>query len=281
MEFITLNNGIKMPMVGFGVYQLTDSDQCEQLVLDALTAGYRLIDTAASYGNEEAVGQAIKKSGVPRDELFVTSKLWIQDASEQGAKQAYQNSLEKLGLDYLDLYLIHQPYGDIYGAWRGLTEIYKADRVRAIGVSNLYPDRLVDLILHNEITPAVNQIEVHPFFQNAEYLELMKNKSVQVEAWGPLAEGKNDIFENEVLKSIGTKYRKSVAQVILRWQLQCGVVTIPKSTHKERIYENINIFDFSLEKDDMKQITALDTNKSVVGDFTKPFIVEMLCSRKM
>ncbi|QQO08697.1 aldo/keto reductase [Breznakiella homolactica] len=276
MNYVTLHNGIKMPVLGFGVYQIEDPAQCEQAVMDALETGYRSIDTAAAYKNEEAVGRAIKRSGVPRDELFITTKLWVQDQGYEKAKIAFNKSLERLGLDYLDLYLIHQPFGDYYGSWRAMEELYKEGRVRAIGVSNFYPDRLVDLILHNEIAPMVNQVETHPFNQQIKSAKLMKENGVQIESWGPFAEGQNNIFTNEVLSSIGAKYQKSPAQVILRWLIQREVVVIPKSVHKERIAENFSVFDFELNPEDMEKIAALDTGESVFFSHRDPEVVTML-----
>ena len=263
MKKVILNNGVEMPMLGFGVFQIMDQNQCEQCVLDALMSGYRLIDTAAAYLNEEAVGKAIKRSTVPRQELFITTKVWVQDAGYENTKQALETSLNKLGLEYLDLYLIHQPYGDIYGSWRAMEKMNREGKVRAIGVSNFTSERLIDLILHNEITPAVNQVEIHPFYQQAAARQILDEYKVQPEAWGPFAEGKNNMFRNEVLTEIGKKYDKSVAQVILRWNVQNGVVSIPKSVHKERIEENLNIWDFELSTDDMKNIAALDTNQTL------------------
>ncbi len=281
MKTVKLNNGIEMPILGFGVYQVPDAKQCEQCVFDAIQAGYRLVDTAAVYGNEEAVGRAIKKSGVARKELFVTTKLWIQDAGYEKAKKAFEKSLAKLQLDYLDLYLIHQPYGDIYGSWRAMEELYKEGKIRAIGVSNFQPDRLVDLILHNEVVPAVNQVETHPFCQQTESNRTMKEYGVQIESWGPFAEGKNNMFQNEALVSIGKKYGKTAAQVILRWLTQRDVVVIPKSVHKERIIENFNIFDFELNAADMEAIGKLDTGKSLFFDHRNPQRVKMLSSIKL
>lgn len=280
MQTVTLNNGVKMPILGFGVYQITDLDVCEQCVYDALMTGYRLIDTAAAYQNEEAVGRAIKRSGVPREEMFVTTKLWIQDAGYESTKKAFAKSLERLQLDYLDLYLIHQPFGDVYGSWRAMEELYREGKIRAIGVSNFQMDRLVDLIIHNEVVPAVNQIETHPFCQQIESAKLMKEYNVQIESWAPFAEGRNNIFQNEVLVSIAQKYNKSVAQVILRWLTQRGIVAIPKSVHKERIIENFNIFDFELSQEDMKMIATLDTKKSLFFSHNDPEIVKWLCNRK-
>lgn len=278
MEFVTLNNGVKMPQLGFGVYQIRDAAQCEQAVLDAIASGYRLIDTAASYGNEEAVGNAIKKCGVPREELFITTKLWISDTNYEGAKAAFQKSLDRLGLDYLDLYLIHQPLNDYYGAWRAMEELYKEGKVRAIGVCSFYPDRLADLMAFNEIAPAVNQVEANVFFQQNESQKYMQSKGVVMESWAPFAEGKNGLFSNPVLEKIGAKYGKSIAQVVLRWQLQRGIVCIPKSVKKERMEENINVFDFALDKEDMAQIAVLDTGKSCFFDHRDAAVVENLAS---
>ncbi|MEM5008464.1 aldo/keto reductase [Priestia megaterium] len=263
MQKVTLNNGIEMPILGFGVYQIEDENQCEQTVYDALKAGYRLIDTAAAYMNEESVGRAIKRSDVPREELFITTKLWVQDAGYESTKKAFEKSLERLQLDYLDLYLIHRPFGDVYGSWRAMEELYREGKIKAIGVSNFEMDRLVDLMVHNEVIPAVNQIETHPFCQQIESAKYMKEHNIQIESWGPLAEGKNNIFQNEVLVAIGEKYNKSVAQVILRWLTQRGVVAIPKSVRKERIIENFNIFDFELSKEDLERITAIDKKQSL------------------
>src|SRR5947209_2719554 len=248
---VPLNNGVEIPILGFGVFQVSDAEVCERSVYEAIRTGYRLIDTAASYGNEEAVGRAIKRGGVPREELFVTTKLWIQDAGYESAKRAFERSLQRLQLDYLDLYLIHQPFGDVYGSWRAMQELYREGRTRAIGVSNFQPDRLMDLIVHNEVVPAVNQIEAHPFNQQIETQKFLQENNVQIESWGPFAEGKHNIFENELLRSIAGKYQKTVAQVIVRWLTQRGVVAIPKSVRKERIVENFNIFDFDLSPEDM------------------------------
>ena len=281
MQKVILNNGVEMPILGFGTYQITDADLCEQCVYDALMIGYRLIDTAASYQNEEAVGRAIKRSGVPREEIFVTTKLWIQDAGYESTKKAFAKSLERLQLDYLDLYLIHQPFGDVYGSWRAMEELYREGKIRAIGVSNFQMDRLVDLIIHNEVVPAVNQIETHPFCQQIESAKLMKEYNVQIESWAPFAEGRNNIFQNEVLGSIAQKYNKSVAQVILRWLTQRGIVAIPKSVHKERIIESFNIFDFELSQEDMEMIATLDTKKSLFFSHNDPEIVKWLCNRKL
>ena len=266
MEYVTLNNGVKMPMEGFGVFQVPEAAVCEQAVSDALAVGYRLIDTAAAYFNEEAVGAAIQKSGIAREELFLTTKLWIQDAGYESAKRAFQVSLDKLGTDYIDLYLIHQPMNDFYGAWRAMEEMYGEGRIRAIGICNFYPDRLTDLCLNAKVIPAVNQVELHPFFAQTGALENMKAFGVQPEAWGPMAEGKHGIFTHPVLTEIGAKYGKSAAQTALRWNVQRGVVIIPKSTHRERMEENFNIWDFSLSDEDMAAITALDLGHSEIID---------------
>jgi len=270
-----------MPILGFGVFQVTDLAECERSVLDAISSGYRLIDTAQSYGNEEAVGRAIKNSSVPREELFITTKLWIQSEGYEDTKKAFESSLQKLQLDYIDLYLIHQPYGDIYGEWRAMEELYKEGKVRAIGVSNFHPDRLIDLIVHNEIVPAVNQIETHPFHQQLDTQDFLVENNVQIESWGPFAEGKNDIFSNELLLSIGKKYNKSIAQVILRWLTQRGVVAIPKSVRKERMEENINIFDFQLTNEEIASIQTLDTKASSFFDHRDPAMVKWLGERKL
>lgn len=269
MQTVCLNNGVQMPLEGFGVFQVPDAAQCEQAVSDALEAGYRLIDTAAAYMNEEAVGNAIRTSDIPRKDLFITTKLWVQDADYESAKKAFETSLNKLGLEYLDLYLIHQPFHDYYGAWRAMEELYKEGRIRAIGVSNFYPDRLVDLCVNAEIIPAVNQVECHPFFQQKDALKVMKEYGVQPEAWGPFAEGKNNFFQNPILAEIAAKYGKSVDQVALRWNVQRGVVVIPKSVHKERIQENFNIWDFELSDKDMETISDMDIGHSeIINHFT-------------
>lgn len=276
MEYVTLNNGIQMPKLGFGVYQIRDAAQCEQAVLDAVSVGYRLIDTAASYGNEEAVGRAVKRCGIPREELFLTTKLWISDTSYEGAKAAFHKSLERMGLDYLDLYLIHQPLNDYYGAWRAMEELYQEGLVRAIGVCSFYLDRLADLIAFQKVAPAVNQVETNVFFQQREAQEYMQSKGVVMEGWAPFAEGKNNLFQNQVLLSIGEKHHRSAAQVVLRWLLQRNIVCIPKSVKKERMEENIQVFDFSLDEEDLRAIAALDTGKSCFFDHRDPLVVEQL-----
>ncbi len=276
MQKVILNNGIEMPILGVGVFQVDDLKVCEQNVLDALEIGYRSIDTAAAYQNEEAVGNAIKKSGIKREEIFVTTKLWIQDAGYENAKKAFEKSLKKLQLDYLDLYLIHQPFGDVYGSWRAMEELYKEGKIRAIGVSNFYDDRLIDLIIHNEIVPAVNQVETHVFNQQIESQKFMQENKVQIESWGPFAEGKNNMFQNELLKSIAEAHNKSVAQVILRWLIQRNIVVIPKSIHKDRLQQNFDIFDFELSGDEMNKIVTLDGGKSLFLDHRNPEIVEWL-----
>ena len=281
MKTVKLNNGVEMPILGFGVYQIPDYDECKRAVLDALETGYRLIDTAAAYFNEKAVGDAIKESGINRKELFITTKLWINNAGYENAKKGFEASMEKLQLDYLDLYLIHQPFGDYYGSWRAMEELYENKKVRAIGVCNFYPDRLMDLAEHNKIKPAINQIETHPFFQREYDNEIMKNYGTQIESWGPFAEGRNDMFTNPILSEIGKKYNKSAAQVILRWLIQRNVVVIPKSVHKERIIENFNIFDFELSADDMNKIKSMDTGKSLFFSHSDIELVKLLFSIKV
>lgn len=276
-----LNNGVEMPILGFGVYQIPDYDECKRAVLDALETGYRLIDTAAAYFNEKAVGDAIKESGINRKELFITTKLWINNAGYENAKKGFEVSMEKLQLDYLDLYLIHQPFGDYYGSWRAMEELYENKKVRAIGVCNFYPDRLMDLAEHNKIKPAINQIETHPFFQREYDNEIMKNYGTQIESWGPFAEGRGDMFTNPILSEIGKKYNKSTAQVILRWLIQRNVIVIPKSVHKERMIENFNIFDFELSADDMNKIKSMDTGKSLFFSHSDIEIVKFLISKKV
>ena len=281
MEYTKLNNGVEMPLEGFGVFQVPDLKQCEDSVLDAISAGYRLIDTAAAYNNEEAVGAAIAKCGVSREELFITTKLWVQDMSYEGAKAGFETSMKKLGLDYLDLYLLHQPMGDYYGAYRALEELYKDGKIRAIGVCNFYPHVITDLCETVDIIPAVNQVELHPFFQQEDALKVMKDYGVCPEAWGPFAEGRNGIFTHPVLTEIGSKYGKSPAQVALRWNVQRGVVVIPKSVHKERIEQNFNIWDFTLSYDDMDKISALDIGHSEIVNHYDPGFVKMLHGLKV
>ena len=279
MEHRILNNGVEMPVLGFGVYQVGET-VCEQCVRDAIAAGYRSIDTASAYLNERAVGRAIWRSGVPREELFITTKLWVQDAGYESTKRAFAKSLERLQLDYLDLYLIHQPFGDVYGSWRAMEELYREGAVRAIGVSNFQPDRLVGLILHNEVAPAVNQVETHPFCQQAEAAAVMASEGVQIESWAPFAEGRNNLFGNGTLVSLAAKYRKSVAQVVLRWLIQRGVVVIPKSVRPERMAENIDVFDFHLAPEDMDLIATLDTRRSCFLSHRDPETVKWLGTMK-
>lgn len=278
MEKVKLNNGVEMPILGFGVYQITDAAICEQCVYDAIRAGYRLIDTAAAYDNEEAVGKAIKRSGVAREELFVTTKLWISDAGYESAQQAFNQSLERLGLDYLDLYLIHQPYGDVHGSWRAMEELYKEGRIRAIGVSNFQPDRVMDFICNTQIVPAVNQIELHPFCQQVEAARFLADNGVQTQSWAPFAEGRNGLFENEILLSIARKHQKSVAQIVLRWMIQRNIAVIPKSVREERIIENRSVFDFKLSADDITQIATLDRRESAFFDHRNPEMVKWICN---
>lgn len=278
---VALNNGVEMPRLGFGVFQVSDPAECERSVRAALEVGYRLLDTAASYLNEEAVGRAIAASGVPRQELFVTTKLWVQDASYAGAKQAFEASLRKLGLDYLDLYLIHQPYGDVHGAWRAMQELYQAGRIRAIGVSNFAPDRLMDLLVQHEVKPAVNQVETHPFHQQVAAQQFMVDHGIQLEAWGPFAEGKNGLFGNEVLRQLAARHQKTVAQVVLRWLTQRGVVAIPKTVSAERMRENLACFDFTLSADELQAIAPLDTRASLFFDHRDPAMVKRISERRI
>lgn len=266
MDSITLNNGIKMPLLGFGVFQITDENVCEESVLNALKAGYRMIDTAACYGNERAVGSAVKKSGIPREEIFISSKVWIQDAGYEATKKSFEKSLENLQTDYLDLYLIHMPYGNYHGSYEVMEELYKAGEIKAIGVCNFLPDRLIDLILSHNVVPSVNQIEFHPFSQQIELRKVMEKYDIKTMAWAPFAEGQNDIFRNEILAAIGEKYGKTPAQVILRWMRQSNIIAIPKSVHKERIYENYDIDDFELSAQDVHEIEQMDTGKSLILD---------------
>jgi 2,5-diketo-D-gluconate reductase A len=280
MEYVKLNNGVKMPILGFGVFQIPDAIECEKCVLDAFEVGYRLIDTAASYGNEEAVGNAITKCGIAREELFITTKLWIKSEGYKLTKDAFEVSLKKLQIDYLDLYLIHQPYGDVYGEWRAMEELYKEGKIRAIGVCNFHPDRLMDLITHNNIIPAVNQIETHPFNQQIASHQFLQENHIQIQSWGPFAEGKNDIFQNEILGSIGKKYNKTIAQVTLRWLIQTDIVAIPKSVQKHRMKENFDIFDFQLSPNDLALIRTLDTNTSSFFDHRDPAMAKWLGNYK-
>jgi 2,5-diketo-D-gluconate reductase A len=277
---VTLNNGVEMPVLGFGVFQIPP-DQTEQTVADALGAGYRSLDTAAAYNNEEAVGRAIAGSGIPRDELFVTTKLWVQDPGEDNTKRAFEASLRRLGLDYVDLYLIHQPYGDYYSEWRAMQQLHQEGRIRAIGVSNFHPDRLVDLIDHNEIIPAVNQIETHPFHQRVTDQQLMHERGVQIESWGPFAEGRNNLFTDPILSQIAETHGKSVAQVVLRWLVQRNVVVIPKSVRPDRMAQNLDIFDFTLTGDQMSQIASLDAGASLFFDHRDPAMVSSLGGRRI
>ena len=273
---VTLNNGVPMPLLGFGVFQIADLAECERAVTDALSVGYRLLDTAASYGNEEAVGRAIKDSRVPREELFITTKLWITDAGYEKTRGAFDRSMKRLQLDTLDLFLIHQPVGDVYGAWRVMEELYREGRIRAIGVSNFHPDRVMDFLMHHEVKPAVNQIETHPFHQQVEAQKFLRDNGIQMESWGPFAEGKNNIFHNELLQSIAGNHGKSIAQVVVRWLTQRGIVAIPKSVKKERMAENFDIFDFSLTEEEMRAIGTLDTGTSSFFDHRDPAMIKWL-----
>jgi len=281
MQKIILNNGLEMPILGFGVFQIPDPTECERCVIDAINTGYRLIDTAVSYMNESAVGHGIKNCGIDRKELFITTKLWVQDHGYDNTKKSFQQSLDRLQLDYLDLYLIHQPYGDIHGSWRAMEELYEAGKIKAIGVANFQMDRLMDLIAFNKIPPAINQIETHPFNQQIESQNFLTENNVQIEGWGPFAEGKNNIFQNEVLVSIADKYNRSVAQIILRWLTQRGVVVIPKSVRKERMEENFNVFDFALNADEIEKIKSLDTKTSLFFDHRNPEIIKWMANRKL
>lgn len=278
MEYVTLNNGIKMPQLGFGVFQIPDGKDTEQAVSDALEVGYRSIDTAAAYDNEEAVGRAVAESGIPRDEIFITTKLWVSDVSYEGAKRGFETSLKKLGVDYIDLYLIHQPLSDIFGAWRAMEELYEQGVIRAIGVANFYPDMLANLIAFSNVEPAVNQVEANVYFQQWAAQKYMESKGVAMEGWAPFAEGKNDLFQNEALETIAKAHGKSVAQVVLRWLLQRGIICIPKSVKKERMQENFDVFDFTLTPEDMQLIKTLDTDKSQFFDHRTPEAVEMLAN---
>jgi 2,5-diketo-D-gluconate reductase A len=281
MQNVKLNNGVEIPQLGFGVFQITDSSECERSVVDAVQTGYSHIDTAASYQNEEAVGRGIKQSGVAREKLFITTKLWIQRNGYEGTLKAFENSLKRLQVDYIDLYLIHQPFGDVYGEWRAMEELYQQGKVKAIGVSNFPPDRIMDLIIHNKITPAINQIEVNPFHQQIDTQKFLQDNRVQIEAWAPFAEGRNHIFQNELLLSIAAKHKKSVAQVILRWLLQRGIIVLSKSVRKERMIENMNVFDFELNTEDMAAVPTLDTKTSSFFDHRNPDMVKWLGERKL
>jgi 2,5-diketo-D-gluconate reductase A len=281
MQTVKLNNGVEIPILGFGVFQITDPAECERCVVDAIQTGYSHIDTAASYQNEEAVGRGIKQSGVAREKLFITTKLWIQSNGYEGTLKAFENSLKRLQLDYIDLYLIHQPFGDVYGEWRAMEELYQQGKIRAIGVSNFHPDRIMDLMVHNKITPAVNQIEVNPFQQQIDTQKFLHDNSVQVEAWAPFAEGRNNVFQNELLLSIAAKHNKSVAQVILRWIVQRGIIALAKTTRKERMIENTSVFDFELTTEDLAAITTLDTRTSSFFDHRNPEMVKWLGERKL
>lgn len=276
MDMVQLNNGVQMPQLGFGVFQMTDLAECEQAVVDAIASGYRLIDTAAAYHNEAAVGRAIKRSGVAREELFITSKLWVSDASYERAKKGIDQSLQNLGVDYLDLYLLHQPFGDVIGAWRALEEAYKADKIRAIGVSNFYADQLKNLILSTDVKPVINQIEVNPWYQEHSEVAFAQAEEIQVEAWAPFAEGKHNIFTDERIAAIGSRYGKSNGQVILRWLLQRGIVVIPKSVHQNRMAENIDVFDFELTTAEMATMNDLDKGKSQFFDHRDPAAIEQI-----
>jgi len=281
MHTVTLNNGVNMPVIGIGLWQVNDQQEAENAVYEALKAGYRLIDTAEGYLNEEAVGRAIKRSGVPREDIFVTTKVWVQNAGYESTRRAFEKSLKKLQLDYLDLYLIHQPFGDYYGSWRAMEELYREGRIRAIGVSNFLPDRLMDLVMHNEIAPHVNQIETHPFHQQAETQAFLKSLGVQHQSWAPFAEGRNNLFANETLASIAAKHGKTVAQVVLRWLVQRDIVVIPKSVRKERIAENFDIFNFTLDEEDMQRIATLDTGNTLFLSYHDPEVAKMMGSWKV
>jgi 2,5-diketo-D-gluconate reductase A len=281
MQTVKLNNGVEVPVLGFGVFQITDPVECERSVVEAIQAGYSHIDTAASYQNEEAVGRGIKRSGIAREELFITTKLWIQSQGYEGTLKAFERSLKRLQLDTIDLYLIHQPFGDVYGEWRAMEELYQQGKIRAIGVSNFQPDRIMDLMIHNRITPAVNQIEVNPFQQQIDTQKFLQDNSVMVEAWAPFAEGRNNIFQNEILLSIAARHNRSVAQVILRWLVQRGIIALAKSIRKERMIENISVFDFELGAEEVAAISALDTKTSSFFDHRNPEMVKWLGSRKL
>ena len=281
MQHVVLNNGLQMPIAGYGVFQIPDANECQRSVVDAIDAGYRLIDTAASYMNEVAVGKGLRSSGMARDQLFVTSKLWVQEAGYERTQQAIEKSLHRLQLDYLDLYLIHQPFGDVHGSWRAMEDAYRAGKLRAIGVSNFHPDRLMDIKAFNEIAPAVNQVEVNPFQQQLESVPFMNSIGVQAEAWAPFAEGRNGLFQNEALLAIGERHGKSVGQVVLRWLVQRGIVVLAKTVRKERMAENLAIFDFALDDAEMTRIATLDTNTSSFFSHRDPAIVKWMAERKL
>ena len=281
MQYVTLNTGAQMPVLGFGVFQIADANQCERCVVDAINLGYRLIDTAASYMNEEAVGNGLRASGVAREQLFVTSKLWVQDAGYERTRLAIDKSLRRLQLDYLDLYLIHQPYSDVHGSWRAMQEAVRAGKLRAIGLSNFQPDRLMDIKVFNEVPPAVNQIEINPFHQQAASVDFMRENGVQAEAWAPFAEGRSNLFRNEDLMAIGARHGKSVGQVVLRWLVQRGVVSLAKSVRKERMVENLNVFDFELTDEDIARITKLETAASSFFSHRDPAIVKWMSERRL
>ena len=281
MQTVKLNDGLEMPVLGFGVFQMTDAAECERAVLDALETGYRLIDTAASYQNETQVGNALKQSSIPRSDLFVTTKLWLQDTSYEGAKAQFERSLNRLQLDYVDLYLIHQPYGDVHGAWRAMEELQQAGKIRSIGVSNFHPDRLADLMAFNNVVPAINQVEVNPFNQQLHAVPWMKSRHIQPQAWAPFAEGRNGLFQHPLLTAIGAQCGKSVGQVVLRWLTQRGIASLAKSVRKERMEENMTLEDFELSEEQMMQITALDTATSAFFSHRDPAMVEWLTGRKL
>jgi 2,5-diketo-D-gluconate reductase A len=281
MNYVTINNGLKMPILGFGVFQIPDPVECERCVIDAIDTGYRLIDTAASYLNEEAVGKGIKNSGVAREDLFVTTKLWVQDTGYESTTLAIEKSLRRLQMDYLDLYLIHQPFGDVHGSWRAMEDAHREGKLRAIGVSNFHPDRLMDIIAFNEVPPAVNQVEVNPFHQQVESVTFMRENGVQAEAWAPFAEGRNNLFHNEVLTAISAKYGKSVGQVVLRWLVQRDIVALAKSVRRERMVENLNVFDFMLDDNDLTSIATLETGISSFFSHRDPAIVKWMRERKL
>ena len=281
MHHVALNNGVDMPLLGFGVFQITDPAACEQSVVDAIATGYRLIDTAASYLNEEAVGRGIRRSGIARESLFLTTKVWIQKDGYHGTLAAFDRSLNRLQVSFLDLYLIHQPFGDVYGEWRAMEELYLAGKIRAIGVANFHPDRIMDLILHNKVRPAVNQIEVNPFLQQRETQQFLQDNGVQTEAWAPFAEGRNQIFENSTLRAVAARHKRSVAQVILRWLAQRGIVVLSKSVRKERMMENFDVLDFELSADDIAAISTMDTGTSAFFDHRDPERVKWLGTRTL